>query len=167
MHVALSCCASSSRAEWVVHATGTDAAFSRGSNGRKCVNPWRDMRTEICLSATCRGVKGTVRQMQLVKVAPFTLGFPAEPRLLMQFGWQRPCCWALTSSPLQSLPPDCTHPGGRAQPRASRVGCDLCVRNAAYTTGWEGSWTPELLVPRPLWCSSKTRQFSTRAKAMN
>lgn len=47
---------------------------------------------------------------------------------------------------------------------ASRVDCGLCARNAAYTTGWNGSWEPQLLVPRPP-CSWKPRQVSTRGRA--
>lgn len=86
MPVALSHCASRPGAEWVVHGAGTDPAFSRGSNGRKSVNPLWDMGTKTCLPAAGRGGKSAGRQMQLVKVAPFTLDFPAEPRLLVQFG---------------------------------------------------------------------------------
>lgn len=47
---------------------------------------------------------------------------------------------------------------------ASRVDCGLCARNAAYTTGWDGSWEPQLLVPRPP-CSWKPRQVSARGRA--
>lgn len=97
MHVAPSWRASSTRAEWVVHGAGTDPAFSRESDGGKCANLWWDMG-----SATCRGGKGMVRRMQLVKVAPFTLGFPAESRLLVQFGWQRPYCCRLSTHQLTS-----------------------------------------------------------------
>ena len=102
MPVAPSYCASSPGAERVVHRAETDPAFSRGSNGRKCANPWWDIGTKICLTATCRGCKGMVRQMQLVEVAPFTLGFPEESRLLVQFGWQRPYCCKLSTHRLSS-----------------------------------------------------------------
>lgn len=81
MHVAPSHCASSVRAERVMPGAGTDPAFSRGSDGRMCANMgWWDMGTKICLSATCRGGQGMVGQMQLVKVAPFILGFLADTR---------------------------------------------------------------------------------------
>lgn len=44
------------------------------------------MGTKLCLSATCRRFKGIVEQMQLVEVSLFTLGFPAESRLVVKFG---------------------------------------------------------------------------------
>lgn len=60
------------------------------------------MGSKICLSATCRRCKGMVRHTQVLKVAPFTSGFPAESRLLVRFGWQRPYCCRLSAHQLSS-----------------------------------------------------------------
>lgn len=65
-----------------VGSAGMVPAFSKGSDGMKCANPWWSMGTKICLPAACRGFTDMVRQTQLMKVAPFLLCFPFRIQII-------------------------------------------------------------------------------------
>lgn len=71
---------------------------------------------------------------------------PSEPRLFVQFGRQWPYCCRLSTHQLFSL---CSQIASIQEAKfdsgARRVGCDLCARNAAYMTGWEGAGSPSCL----------------------
>lgn len=170
MPVAPSHCASSTGAERVVHRAGTDLAFGRGSDGRQCANPWWDMGRKIWLSAACRGGKGMVRQMQRGKVAPFTLGFPAESRLLVQFGWQRPYCCRLSTHQLSS-PVSAAKLHPPRWPRLTLGLAELTVIGGPKTLparlAGRAAGHPSSLCLDLCWCSSKPKQVFIRARAMN
>lgn len=102
--------------EQTVHRAGMDSAFSRGSDGMKCANPWWNMGTKICLPAACRGFKSMVRQTQLIKVAHLLLCFPFRVQIIGAV-WKAMALLLQTkhSPALQPLQANCTHSGGQAQ----------------------------------------------------
>lgn len=147
-----------------VSSAGMDPAFSRGSDGMKCANPWRNTGTKICLAAACRGFKGMVRQTQLVKVAPFLLCFPFRIQIICAV-WKAmaPVLQTKHSPALQSLQPNCIHPGGQTLWGQERWLWSVCQKCCLHD--WlGGSWEAQLPVPSPL-CRSKPRHVFTRVRA--
>lgn len=134
MPVAPSCCASRPGAEWVVHGARTDPAFSRGSDGRKSVNPLWDMGTKICLSATGRGGKKCGKTDAASKSSTFHIGFPCRAQIIGAVWMAKPLLLQAQHSPAvlsglcgQIVPTQVAE----FSSRASRVDCDLLARNAA------------------------------------
>lgn len=152
-------------AEQTVHRAGMDPAFSRGSDGMKCANPWWNMGTKICLPAACRGLKGMVRQTQLIKLAHLLLCFPFRVQIIGAVWKAKALLLQTKHSPaLQPLQPNCTHSGGQAQ-LWGQGSCLWSVCQKCCPHDWlGGSWEPQLPVPSPLG-SCRPRHVFTRVRA--
>lgn len=101
------------------------------------------------LPACClQRIRGHAKADTAHESGTFLIVSPSESRLFVQFGRRWPYCCRLSTHQLFSL---CSQIASIQEAKldsgARRAGCDLCARNAAYMTDWEGAGSPSCLCP--------------------